>query len=472
MSERPGDPKPRPWFRTDVRTLLVLVACVALVLWSWRTLSDTDPLRAAARRVESGREDDRLHAVLTLGGAEADEADVAMPALLGALGDESLAVRRAAFQGVVHLADLVTQAVPPRGTTPPTRAQVAGHLKTVTDVLLHELRGRDDWVRAAAAAAFLTLLNKPVVIDLVGPRRDTREAIRDALLVALNDPMSEVRELASGALGALGTTIEEPPPEALAAMLRDPSAPVRKAAAGAVVRFKGPVDAVLPELFRGLEEDVTTDDRQACYYALCRARPTHEFLPDLVARLSGPNRMARGTACIMLGNYGPVAEEAAPALLGAFRRSRDEVAAGAVEEPFAEPMVQSASALAKVAPDRPVVRATLVPELIEALKSENPRIVGLACRSLFNLGPAAEPAVPALIAVLGRGEPADAVRTNAALALVEAAKQTPSAPRALAALRAGLKDGRMHGLSPEHVRRMLVPLEPTDEPPTKPAPTP
>ena len=74
-------------------------------------------MRAASRRLGIGDEAARLHAALTLGGAEADQADVAMPALLGALTDEALPVRRAALQGAVHLADLVTQAAPPRGTS-------------------------------------------------------------------------------------------------------------------------------------------------------------------------------------------------------------------------------------------------------------------------------------------------------------------------------------------------------------------
>src|SRR5947208_1876510 len=125
MCNRPDGLQTRPWFRTDVRTMLVLVACAGLVLWSWRTVSDVvDPMRAAARRAGFGDENDRLHAVLTLGGAEADEADFTMPALLGALGDSSLPVRRAAVQGLIHLTDMVTQVVPPRGTAPPDAAQV------------------------------------------------------------------------------------------------------------------------------------------------------------------------------------------------------------------------------------------------------------------------------------------------------------------------------------------------------------
>src|SRR4051794_27282666 len=135
MSQPSDGPKPRPRVLLDVRTMLALVACTALVLWSWRTLRDNDPVRAAARRVDSGREDDRLQAVFTLSGAQANEAEVAIPALLGSLEDEAQPVRLAALQGLIHLAELITHA-PPRGAAPPDAAEIGPSVKTVTGVLL------------------------------------------------------------------------------------------------------------------------------------------------------------------------------------------------------------------------------------------------------------------------------------------------------------------------------------------------
>src|SRR5258708_9437524 len=74
-----------------------------------------------------------------------------------------------------------------------------------------------------------------------------------------------------------------------------------------------------------------------------------------------------------------------------------------------------------------------VPELIEMLKGEDPRLRGLAASTLWGMGPKGKAAVPALADTLSDKDPA--LRTAAAMALesmrVEARDPVPALPRVL-----------------------------------------
>ena len=68
-------PKPGRRFQTSVRTLIVLVACSAAVLWAWRNVwVSSDHVRAEARSIQeraigalkSGRPDERMAAIVQL----------------------------------------------------------------------------------------------------------------------------------------------------------------------------------------------------------------------------------------------------------------------------------------------------------------------------------------------------------------------------------------------------------------------
>src|SRR5262249_36153605 len=76
-SVNPGTdaPKRASRLQTGVRTLIVLVACCAAVLWAWRHLSENyDPVRSEARSIQeraigalrSGRPAERLAAIVEL----------------------------------------------------------------------------------------------------------------------------------------------------------------------------------------------------------------------------------------------------------------------------------------------------------------------------------------------------------------------------------------------------------------------
>jgi HEAT repeat protein len=126
----------------------------------------------------------------------------------------------------------------------------------------------------------------------------------------------------------------------------------------------------------------------------------------------------RGQVARTLGNIGPGAKAAVPALTAALREREWDIDEAA------------ASALGQIGPDA----RSAVPALIEASKQDSRRVSYAALLALGYIGPQAREAVPALIDNLDRGR----CLYQTAFALeklgVEAGASVPALVRALAAI--------------------------------------
>jgi HEAT repeat protein len=179
----------------------------------------------------------------------------------------------------------------------------------------------------------------------------------------------------------------------------------------------------------------------------------------LVSALKARDRNVRLHAVAALGEMGPQAREAVPALVEALRdvRIRDEVlkALGNIgsETPEAAPAyleslrIEGLRMLAAEKLER--IGRPAVPTLIDALKDEDPDIRETAARILGNLGPQADQAVPALTAALK--DPDRGVSVQAAIAL---GKIGPRAKAAVPALFEALQDPRVHEASMKALERI------------------
>ena len=111
-------PKPVRRLQTNVRTLIVLVACAAAIFWTWRRLAEnSDPVHSEARSIQkqaiaalhSARPAERLTAIQELERLQVGDRSVAIPALIGALADPDTTVRLVAVQALEWVGPSVIQ---------------------------------------------------------------------------------------------------------------------------------------------------------------------------------------------------------------------------------------------------------------------------------------------------------------------------------------------------------------------------
>jgi HEAT repeat protein len=263
--------------------------------------------------------------------------------------------------------------------------------------------------RTRALSAWIAELGDPkpqlrvgagLALAELGPA--AREA-ENALVLALKDKDPEVRYAAVLALGAIPAE-GSASIDGLARALADENWFVRFGATRALQNFGPRARSAVPALIRALEpNDGVKDFRPvrcgAAMVALARIDPGAKelegaiglVLQKLVGYDGDGSDGARAVGAEMLGDCGPAALSAAPALL---QRLKDE------EGPV---RVASALALLRIAPERhggPAM-ATLTAEL------KNPDLLVriLAADALGKLGPRAAGAAPALRAALADPEP-------------------------------------------------------------------
>ena len=229
-----------------------------------------------------------------------------------------------------------------------------------------------------------------------GPRTPD---LRD-LVSALRDPDAEVRAAAAWSIGAASGGREPAGAEAalprLAEVLRDEQETVRAAAARALGALGLTAKATAPALLAVLD-DPRADVRAVAALALARMELSPGAVPSLVHSLGSRDDYVRGFAAWSLGNLGPAAQDAVPALVQAL--GVDDTASVA------------AAALARIGP----AAAQAVPALAADLHGREAGRRWRAARTLGRIGPLAEAAVPELRAALR--DPNEAVRAHAARAL-------------------------------------------------------
>ena len=250
------------------------------------------------------------------------------------------------------------------------------------------------------------------VLGLMG--QDAAAAVPQ-LISALKDSSDEVRMMAAMALGKIGRPAKEAVPALLEAA-GDKSDFVRALAAGALGKTGRGAKGVVPALI-GMLGDKHREVRRAAATGLGDIGQADEpVLKALIATLGkDPDSAVRVDAAQALGQLGPKAKSAVPALLRALKD-------GHVQRHAAE-------ALGRIG------RSAINPliDLAVGGKSEAVRIG--AIQSLGKLGPLAKPAVPVLLKCL-RDKVAD-VRNATARALPEI---KPVEKEVVAALASTLND--------------------------------
>lgn len=261
---------------------------------AWREL--------AAARAYSGFERERPR----------DTTSIAVPALIGALTDRDVDVRRAAAQALANLED--PRAVPG---------------------LIAALEDGDAQVRAYAALALGSLEDRRAVPGLLGLLKDGSVEVRrhalsalssfpdgvpvDVVLSTMNDADPEMRQVAiSYALSHLHESEEDGPADprfvaAFTRLLKDPAADIRQMAVNAVA--EAGLTQVPAELL-AMSTDRSADVRQQVAYALGRIGDA-KSVPALKTLLADANADVREAAITGLSEIRD--RSALEALVGALR---------------------------------------------------------------------------------------------------------------------------------------------------------
>ncbi len=155
--------------------LLVLVACLGVLFWAWRGVSEASQARDLASTIRSGERPDRLLAMSGLWLGPVDRAKAAVPALFAAMDDPDAEIRASAAASLFYAL---------RGVRDPEEAA------SLCERLLLTLGHEDPDVRTASA----NLLGR--FEPLLPPRSGTRVRVTEALLAACEDREAQVRAAA------------------------------------------------------------------------------------------------------------------------------------------------------------------------------------------------------------------------------------------------------------------------------------
>lgn len=241
---------------------------------------------------------------------------------------------------------------------------------------------------------------------------DERRVARLGALLR-DDAEAERRAAAAWGLGEQGAAALGAAPSLRGALRRDADTGVRAAAAEALGRIPGAVRAAADELFAALG-----DESQVVRFTAARALASQPLrvedgaLARLIPLVDSPDDDVRGFAVWSLGELGPSAAEAAPALE---RALRDEDRRRGV----------ASQALAKLGP----AALPAAPALVDVLRADDARRRWNAAIALGRIGPAAGAHAGALRQALRDGDPR--VRSQAALALGRLRAREPASVAAL-----------------------------------------
>ncbi len=355
----------------------------------------------------------------------------AIPALMKALQDKNLLVRRSAAQvlakiGPPAIPDLAQALNNPNADVRSSAAYALGGIGaeaiTALPQLVPLLQDSNPDVRSSAAEALggigaeaQTALPQLVPL-LQDSNADVRSSAAEALggigaeaqtalpqlVPLLQDSNANVRSSAAYALGRIGAEAITALPQ-LVPLLKDSNADVRSRAAEALGGIGAEAKTALPQLVP-LLQDSNADVRSRAALALGGiGAEAKTALPQLVPRLQDSNADVRSSAALALGRIGAEAQTALPQLVSLLQDSNADVRSSA------------ASALGSLGAEA----KTVLPQLVSLLKDSNPGVRSSAAEVFESLGAEAKTVLPQLVSLLKDSNPG--VKTNAANALVSIA---------------------------------------------------
>ncbi len=335
-----------------------------------------------------------------------------------------------------------------------SHAQAAGQVESASvEKLIADLKNSDEKVRVAAT-------------DALAAKGAAAKEATQALAALLSDPSENVRAHAAHALMQIGPDAVAVAP-ALARAISDPDYHVRRMAIAALERIHPEPEVVISALAKALE-DVDSSVRVAALSSLTDYKSA--AVPVLSKALEKPG--IRYWAALALGELGPEARDAVPALAAALNDERPEVrrevlialarvgaeahaAVPAIAKQLADedesvahaaafalgsigPEAASATeslqsvfgkenklsecincwALARIHPQDAAVRERAIGLLLETVKNDNPRVQSAAVRGLMDLKAPPQQLVPALGYVVLNGEEPAVGEALGALALL------------------------------------------------------
>ena len=354
----------RRFFQTSLLGLIFLVGLSAAAFWAWRRYTSSNRPETVADLVHllgSGRLEERRLAARRLVMAATSQSESVIPALLLSLEDPSADVRGDA---VASLGAYLASALSNRGQALLNSERDVANLDRVGEGLLDSLAKDDDAdVRVSAASALALIRNKLDAVSGSETMSSRPASLAHGTLVAALDAALQ-RDPANrrGLMLSLGLVAHRSlaAPPGLLAVLDHPDAASRAQAVIALSGFGSGIDPALTVILRDLEDKQSVfrneDDQGSDRFFTSRdywlgIRKMHlspAVVPRLQEALGSRDPPVARCAVILLGNIGPEARAAIPALVKALQT------AGPVE-PFDNLTGKSATldiaeTIAKVAP--------------------------------------------------------------------------------------------------------------------------
>jgi HEAT repeat protein len=352
----------------------LLLSANALALENRKPEVATTEIAPLIAKLKSNDERELNAAIKKLG----EIGEPAIPALIQALGDKNLLVRRSAGE---VLQNMGSHAIP---------------------ALVQALKDSDVLMRRRASYMLSKIRGN--YVEVVKKSPETKAAV-PKLIALLKDSDAEMRSSAALALGNIGAEPKDAVP-ALIPLLKDSNTRVRRFTASGlgIIVFRAEdkaavAKAVVPALIP-LLKDSDSEMRSSAANALASIGPEAKAaIPELIPLLKDSHTNVRWNAAYALGDIGAEAKAAVPALIPLLKDSHTKV------RRFAAYALGNIGAEAKAA----------VPGLIPLLKDSDADVRRSAASALSRIGAEAKVAVPALIPLLKDSN--EEVRRYAAYAL-------------------------------------------------------